>query len=131
MMERGSPVGVRALSFAVLGFLLLLAWHFYLERMATQDSAFFSWLLIDTHMPFAAHGRIGSWLPQALPLLLIKLQAPLEAILRSYSVSIVFVHVIILWVLAFRLKDERAAIALPIALVAGTHIMFYLAISEV
>ncbi|HRH37273.1 MAG TPA: hypothetical protein PK760_02940, partial [Flavobacteriales bacterium] len=60
-----------------------------------------------------------------------KLQAPLEAIRRSDSVSSVFVPVIIRWVLAFRLKDERAAIALPLALVAGAHIMVYPAIREV
>ena len=122
--------GVRLLGLLLLGWLVVLAWCFYLERMATQDSAFFSWLLIDTHMPYAALGRAGSWLAQLVPLALIRLDAPLEAVLRGYSVSIIGVHLLLFWLVAFRLRDHRAAIALPIALVSASHLMFYFGISE-
>jgi len=121
---------VRVLGLLLLGWLLVLAWRFYLERMATQDSAFFSWLLIDTRMPYAALGRAGSWLAQVVPLVLIRLEAPLEAVLRGYSISIIGVHLLLFWLVAFRLRDGRAAIALPIALVSASHLMFYFGISE-
>lgn len=128
--EGASLRASRVLGLLLLGWLLLLAWHFYLERTATQDSAFFSWLLIDTRAPYAALGRAGSWLAQAVPLALIWSRAPLDTVLRGYSVSLIGVHILLFWLVAFRLKDERATIALPIALVAASHLMFYYGISE-
>jgi hypothetical protein len=120
----------RLIGLAVLAYLLVLAWVFHLERMATQDSAFFSWLVIDTHEPYAALGRISSWLAQLPALIMVWTHAPLDGVLRVYSVSIIGVHVLVFWLVAFRMRDERAAIALPLTLVAATHQMFYFAISE-
>ena len=122
--------GARVLGLLLLGWLVVLAWRFYLERTATQDSAFFSWLLIDTHRPYAALGRVGSWFAQVVPLAFIWMRAPLETVLRGYSLSIIGVHVILFWLVAFRLRDQRATIALPIALVSASHLMFYYGISE-
>ena len=124
------PDPVQWIGLILFAYLFLLAWRFYLERMATQDSAFFTWMMIDAHAPYAALGRTGSWLAQLLPLALIHLRAPLEAVLRSYSLSIIGVHLLVFWIIAFRLRDQRAAIALPVTLVAATHLMFYFGISE-
>jgi hypothetical protein len=114
----------------VLSFLLLCAWRFYLERMATGDSSFFSWLLLDQEKPYAALGRYGSILPQLVPLIMIRTHASLEAVLRSYSVAIIGIHLLTFVLLGWRLKDTRATIVLPITLVAGTRVMFYFGISE-
>ena len=128
--ESGSLRGLRLLGLLLLSYLLVLAWCFYQERMATQDSAFFSWLIIDTRMPYAALGRVGSWLAGAVPAILVRLQAPLETVLRGYSVSIIGVHVLVFWLVAFRLRDVRGTIVLPIALISASHLMFYFGISE-
>lgn len=122
--------GERLLGLVVLAYLLVLAWVFHLERMATQDSAFFSWLVIDTHEPYAALGRISSWLAQLPALLMVWTRAPLDGVLKVYSVSIIAVHLLVFYLVAFRMRDQRAAIALPLTLVAATHQMFYFAISE-
>lgn len=128
--DKATLRGVQVLGLVALAWLFFLAWRFYLERMATQDSAFFTWMMIDTHAPYGALGRIGSWLAQVVPLALIHLRAPLEAVLRGYSLSIIGVHLLLFWIIAFRLRDQRAAIALPVTLVAATHLMFYFGISE-
>lgn len=120
---------VRAGAVALL-VLLVFAWTYYRERMACADSAFFSWLLIDAKHPVSVLGRYGSWIPQLPAVLLIRWGAPLELVLRCYSISLVAVHVVILWLVAGPLRDRRAAFVLPIALTAGFHYMFYFAISE-
>jgi hypothetical protein len=118
---------VGSLALLVLG---LFAWHYYLERTACFDSAFFSWLMIDAGEPISALGRYGSWIPQLLPVTLIEFGLPLEAVLRSYSVSFILFHGLVFYIIAFRLKDGPAALALPLTLTAAFHYMFYYGISE-
>jgi hypothetical protein len=118
------------LGLGVFVFLFSLAWRFYLERMATGDSAFFSWLLVGEGKPYVALGRYGSVPSQLIPLLMVWWRAPLDVVLRAYSLSIVAVHAVVFGLLVWRSRDMRAIIALPISLVAGTRVMFYFGISE-
>ncbi len=110
--------------------LYLFAWTYHLERMTCADSAFFSWLLIDAKHPVSVLGRYGSWIPQLPSWLLLRWGAPLETVLRAYSVSLIAVHAVVLWVVVGRFKDRRGAFVLPLALTAGFHYMFYFAISK-
>jgi hypothetical protein len=126
------PVDLPAL---VVGSLVLLvlglfAWHYYLERTACFDSAFFSWLMIDAGEPISVLGRYGSWLPQLLPVALIELGQPLGFVLRSYSISFILFHGLVFYLIAFRLKDGTATLAFPLTLTAAFHYMFYYGISE-
>ncbi|MBS1583008.1 MAG: hypothetical protein JST66_12490 [Bacteroidetes bacterium] len=114
----------------VMAALAAFAWRYYLERTACFDSAFFSWMLIDEHTPQSVLGRYGSWLPQLIPVWMVRSGAPLELVLRTYSLCFIGFHAIVLAVIAFALRDRRGAIALPITLVAGFHYMFYYGISE-
>lgn len=114
----------------VLGVLGLFAWRYYLERTACFDSAFFSWLMIDEGRPISVLGRYGSWIAQVLPVLLMHAGASLEVVLRSYSISFVLLHAFVLYLLAFRLKERRAVVALALTLTAAFHYMFYYGISE-
>lgn len=125
-----SSRAARLIGVVVLAWLVLLAWWFYLERTACFDSAWFSWLMIDTGLPQSFLGRYGSWLPQLLPVALVHLHADLETVLRTYSLCLVGVHVVLFWVVAFRLRDEEGTVALPLALLAGLHLMFYYGTSE-
>jgi hypothetical protein len=106
------------------------AWTYYLERTACFDSAFFSWLMIDSGEPVSVLGRYGSWVAQLLPVALIRSGASLEAVLRSYSLMFIVFHALVFALLAFVLKDRKATYALPIVLTAGFHYMFYYGISE-
>lgn len=121
---------VRLIGAVVLAGLLCLAWVHYLERTACFDSAWFSWLMIDSGMPTSALGRYASWTAQLLPVWLVHQEAPLGTVLRAYSICLMLVHVAIFLVIAYRLRDERGAVALPITLVSGLHLMFYYGVSE-
>jgi len=115
---------------ALFAFHAFLAMRFYLERTSTSDSAFFSFLLLDSGKPVEALGRYGSWLSQLLPLSLIHLKAPLAVVLKSYSLSFVLLDVVVFLFVALRLKDREAAIALPLVKTVAFHYTFYYGISE-
>lgn len=121
---------VRLIGAVVLTGLLCLAWCYYLERTACFDSAWFSWLMIDSGMPTSALGRYASWTAQLLPVWLVHQEAPLSTVLLAYSICLMLVHVAIFLVIACGLRDERGAVALPITLVTGLHLMFYYGVSE-
>lgn len=118
------------LATVVLGVLGVYAWRYYLERTACFDSAFFSWLMIDSGHPISVLGRYGSWVAQVLPVVLMKAGASLEFVLRSYSLAFILLHALVLYVLAFRLKERRAVVALALTLTVAFHYMFYYGISE-
>ncbi len=115
---------------AVLAWLLVLSWTYYLERTACFDSAWFSWLIIYDGIPHSFLARYGSWLSQLLPVALVHAGASLEAVLRAYSISQMAIHVVLFLIIAFRLRDERGTIALPLTLVTGLHLLFYYGASE-
>ncbi|MBK8710115.1 MAG: hypothetical protein IPN30_16755 [Flavobacteriales bacterium] len=115
---------------SVLVVLFGYAWRYFLERTACFDSAFFSWLMIDSGEPVSVLGRYGSWVAQLLPVVLMKAGASLTAVLRAYSISFILFHALVFYIILFRLKDRRAAIALPVVLTAAFHYMFYYGISE-
>jgi hypothetical protein len=114
----------------LFAFQLVMAWRFFLERTATADSAFFSFLLIDTELPVEALGRYGSWSAQLPALVLIHLGAPVEAVLRTYSLTFVGIDVLVFLLLVFRLRDREAAFALPLVKTVALHYTFYYGISE-
>ncbi len=106
------------------------AWRFYLERTACADGALFSVLMVDGKLPVSVLGRYGSWIAQLLPVALLKVGAPLDTVLRAYSLSFILFHALIFWLLAFKLKDRRPTYALPLVLTVGFHYMFYFGVSE-
>ncbi|MBL8003180.1 MAG: hypothetical protein JNL05_14605, partial [Flavobacteriales bacterium] len=114
---------------ALFGYQAVLALLFHLERTATVDSAFFSFLLVDSGLPVEALGRYGSWLAQLPALALVHLHAPLDVVLRAYSLSFVLIDVGV-FLLLLRLRDREAAIALPVVKTAAFHYTFYYGISE-
>jgi hypothetical protein len=120
----------RFIGLATLSFLLVLSIRYYLERTACFDSAWFSWLLIDSGTPHSFLARYGSWLSQLFPVALVHAGASLEAVLRAYSISQMAIHVVLFLLIAFRLRDERGTIALPLTLVTGLHLLFYYGASE-
>ena len=114
----------------VLLWLLWLAGRFYLERTASFDSAWFTWLMIDSGEPQSFLGRYGSWFAQLVPVALIRSHADLETVLRSYSLCLMLTHVVAFAIIAFHLRDEAGTIALPLTLITGLHLMFYYGTSE-
>ena len=120
----------RFIGLATLSFLLVLSVCYYLERTACFDSAWFSWLIVDSGTPQSFLARYASWSSQLVPVALVHAGASLEAVLRSYSISQMAIHLVFFLIIAFRLRDERGAIALPLTLVTGLHLLFYYGASE-
>ncbi len=125
-MNRWPPL----LGAVVLAWLLVLSWKYYLERTACFDSAWFSWLIIYDGTPHSFLARYGSWLSQLAPVALVHAGAALGVVLRAYSISQMAIHLVLFLVIAFRLRDERGTIALPLTLVTGLHLLFYYGASE-
>lgn len=115
---------------ALFAFQAFLALRFHLERTATADSAFFSFLLIDSGLPVEALGRYGSWVAQVPALVLIHLGAPVDLVLRTYSLSFIAIDVVVLLVLGLRIRDREAMFALPLVKTVAFHYTFYYGISE-
>ncbi len=86
--------------------------------------------MIDSRLPQSFLQRYGSWIAQLVPVALIRSHADLVTVLRSYSICLVLVHVVVFWFVAFRFRDTAGTVALPITLVAGLQLMFYYGTSE-
>lgn len=123
-------IGPRFVGLTTLAFLLVLSVRYYLERTACFDSAWFSWLIVDSGMPQSFLARYGAWLSQLIPVALVHAGASLESVLRAYSVSQMAIHLVLFLIIAFQLRDERGAIVLPLTLVTGLHLLFYYGASE-
>ena len=120
-------IAAAALSLAVL---FVFAWVFHLERTTTYDSAYFSWLLIDTGEPVIIHSRAGAVIPQLLPLALHHLGVPLETFLRGYSLSFVLWQLFYFLLILLVLKDRVAAMAFPLVIMAASRYAFYYPMAE-
>jgi hypothetical protein len=103
---------------------------YFLERMASYDPAFFSFLMLDSGSLESVLGRHGSWLSQILPWLALKGGASLETFLRAYSLSFILLYVLFFVVTLFMLKDKQAALAMIITCTVGYHFSFYYSTAE-
>ena len=116
---------------AVLGFLLVLSWCFHVERTTGFDSAWQTWFLIFEGVPRCEHGRYSTMLAQVVPALQLWYGVSLENLLRGYSVSLCAVHLLVFAIVWAGLRDRKAAVALPLALVAMVGGSFYFGVSEI
>jgi len=84
----------------------LLSIVFYLERTTFLDNPFTIFKLINDEALFVNANRYPAAVVQIIPLLLIKLGAPLKVIMLGCSISYFLFHAIIFSVLRFYLKDK-------------------------
>lgn len=129
-LDRRSVVTLTLLAGTAMGYLVWLSWLFFLERTTCYDSAYQLWLMIDAGHLRAEHHRYATMITQLLPVLWVNQGAPLREILLAYSISAVAVPVLVFLLFGFVLRDPRAAVALPLAMMAGTSLAFYMGVSE-
>ncbi len=87
------------LGYAVFGALLLLAAVFYRERALFTDIAYQTFLLINDGGLQVQVFRFGAGVVQVLPLLALKLGAPLWVISFSYSISFPLLYLLFYWLI--------------------------------
>ncbi len=114
-------------------FFIILTWfslEFFRERMTTSDAAYYNFLLIESGEPVIVHNRWSSYFVQLLPLLAVKMSFSLAAVLKIYSASLIAFQYLFYAIIVFILKDNRAGIALLLALCLTFRGTFYFAITE-
>jgi len=116
----------------LLAMLLLLAmsWHFYLERVAYYDLAFHLFTFIHGKSLFIQNRRFVAAVTQLPTLLALRLGWPLWAAMRLYSVVFVLYYLAVYVGSARWLRNEQAALLMPLALVLIGARTFYWAQSE-
>jgi hypothetical protein len=118
------------LGLACLGVLFVFAWHFYLERVAYLDLAFHTFTYIKTERLFIQNSRFAAAITQIFPLLAIKSQVPLDAVLRLYSLAFIFYYGGVFLISAYVLRNERVALVIPLLFTLLVSDTFYWAQSE-
>jgi len=116
------------LFFAVLAFLSVYYWQ---ERMLFSHAANSSFHLLNQESFHINYGRFGVIFSQLIPLLFVKLNFSLQAVLISYSLSFVLLYFGIFLLLTRWMKSYSAAMLLIFLLVLGSKQLFYHPTSEV
>ncbi|QQR88162.1 MAG: hypothetical protein IPJ76_08130 [Flavobacteriales bacterium] len=116
---------------ALLGFLVLMACVFYVERTTGFDSAWQSFQMLLERFPRCEHRRYSTMITQLVPTLVLWCKGSLQSVLFAYSASLIAVHLLVFAVIAIRLRDGSAALAVPLALVVMVGGSFYFGVSEV
>lgn len=117
------------LTFLGLLVLLILSVVFWRERAYFLDASFQCFSLIAEEKYAFQVGRYGAVLVQSLPLLLIKLKLPLEAVVFSYSVSFTL-YPLLLFALLVYLKAREYAVMLGLYFLLTMIHTFYWIQSE-
>lgn len=116
---------------ALLAFLVIMASVFHVERTTCFDSAWQSFQMLMERAPRCEHKRYSTMITQLIPLLVLWFKGSVQGALFAYSISLIMVHLAVFVAIVFWLRDERAALAVPIALVAMVGGSFYFGVSEV
>ncbi len=110
--------------------LFFLAVFFYLERTLYVDTSYMTFNLLHYKDFFCAGQRYAAQIPQALPLLAIKLHLPLKLVLGIYSVSFILLYYLVFLIIAYVLKNDKLAIAVPLVLLLGVKYSFFWTVTE-
>lgn len=104
---------------------LFSAVFLYKERTLLTDSAFCIFKMINSGNFFLPAEKYSTLVPQIFALAAINLHLPLKYILIFFSLSFVFLHIIIYWIIAYKLKNEQAGILLILCLTIGISRSFF------
>ena len=115
------------LFFLVYGFFSL---YFYQERVIFADSAFQLFKLINfQNFTFEAN-RYSTVFVQILPLLAIKFDFSLKAIMMLFSLSYVLVYYLVFLLCVYVLKNASAGLLIPVILILGVRQSYFHTVTE-
>jgi len=116
------------LSFLVLGILSLV---YYKERMLHFDTANYAFQLIFQEDFYTGHSRYVSYLPQLIPLALVKAGASLQSVLMAYSFSFILLYYLIFLAIVYLFRNPAGGLMLAMALSLTVRFKFYAPVGEV
>ncbi len=100
------------LALAGMAMLLVLSLVLFKERMFFIDPSFITFEIIQKGTFIFSEHRYGAFITQAVPLLLSKMNLPLNLILLSYSASFYAFYFGVMWVLGIRWKQYLLGVLL-------------------
>lgn len=114
-------------------FLLMLVMSvvWYQERMLAMDTAYYAFKVILRQDFYTGHERTISYLPQLLPLLVMKLGGSLKATLIAYSAGFILFYYAAYNVLVYLFRNPQAGLFLALALGLTLRYKFYGPVGEV
>lgn len=112
--------------FTALGVASLLL---YRERVLYVDSAYYAFNMINEGHPAAEHNRYAMYIYQFIPWIMLKLHAPIPAILKVFSLCHILVHALV-FALLLRTRQYGLAALLAIMQVLSYRECFFLAVNE-
>lgn len=118
------------LGYAALLGLLILSAIFYQERALFTDIAYQTFLMINDGGLQVQVYRFGAGVVQLLPLLALKLEAPLWAISFCYSISFPLLYLLFYWVIVRMLRQPLMGWALVLLFTLMVYDGFYWPSSE-
>lgn len=118
------------LGLAAMLVLLVLAWHFYLERSAYYDLSYCVFLFIKTKALAIQNRRFVSAITQWPPLQAVRAGWPLDSVLRLYSLAFVLYYGIVFLLSTYWLRNERVGLTVPLLFCLLASRTFYWAQSE-
>lgn len=116
---------------ALLAFLVVMAAVFHVERTTGFDSAWQTFQMLLERTPRCEHQRYSTMMTQLAPIGVLWCKGSLQGVLFTYSVSLIALHLTVFALIVLWIRDERASLALPLALVAMVGGSFYFGVSEV
>lgn len=125
-----SRPALRRLGFAGMIMLVILAGIFYRERAWFLDIAYQTFLMVNEGSVQVMVNRFGSAVVQLLPLLAIKLQAPLAWVSFLYSISFPLLFLFFYLLTVKVLKNDRLGWAIVFLYTLIVYDAFYWATSE-
>lgn len=125
------PLLTQFIGFLFFGTLFILAWVYYKERILSFDSSFYAFQIIQSKTYDIELGRWGDVLSQLLPVMALKNHCSLETFLRLYSISFIIIYYIIFLLCTLVFKNQKAGLALMLALCLGFRWVFYYAVTEI
>jgi len=110
--------------------LLVLAWHFYLERVAYYDLAYHLFTYIQRPELFIQNRRFVAAVTQLPTIWAVRAGWSVDAILRLYSLAFVAYYLAVYVISAKWFKNEQVALVVPLLFVLIASRTFYWAQSE-
>lgn len=106
--------------------LLFFSLYFCNERMLHTDNAFCTFLLLNTEDFVFSHNRYPLVITQLLPLLAIKLNLSVQAIVAAYSANFYVLYYACFLLCLYVFKNVRAALVIVFGLLVATKEIFFL-----
>lgn len=117
------------LTFSIV-LLTCFSWIFALERIISADTATYLFNMINSKSFFFGSHRFIAALTQVPTLIAIHLDAPLNLLIKVYSLSMFLLHAIMFLIILYVFKDRKTSIVFLFSHLIAGSLLFYYPVSE-